>query len=132
MADKLRNKGVEAALALLPNTDALKQIDSNTETKMITNKQTINEVNPQTPTHAEKQTVTESLTTPHTVDDLKTLAQAKTKKKTLEETKKRATYWLDPGIIKLVEKISKATGVQKYAVVELAIQELYRQVIGER
>jgi hypothetical protein len=132
MADKLRNKGVEAALALLPNTDAFKQVEvqADTTAKTDVNAQTVNEVDSQTSTQVEKQTIAESLTAPHTVNDLKTLAQSKTKKKTLEETKKRATYWLDPGIIKLVEKISKTTGVQKYAVVELAIQELYRQVIG--
>ena len=129
MVDKLRSKGEAAALALLPNPNAINETP--TETNTITEKHddVITQADTQAQVFNDNETYIETNVDTVAINEFKALAKSKTEKKTLEQSKKRATYWLDPKIIGMIEIMSQETGVQKYAVVELAVKELYRQVI---
>jgi hypothetical protein len=49
----------------------------------------------------------------------------------MEDLRKRRTYWLTDEKIKMVDKLAKMTGKDKYEVVDLAIQSMYHRLFKE-
>lgn len=78
---------------------------------------------PQTNQHVHTQTLS------NRVASLKTRVDQGATKKTLEDTRKRQTYWLTSDEVEKVAELSKATGLTKYEVVGTAIQTLYDLVM---
>lgn len=65
-----------------------------------------------------------------TMQGLKANIEGKVKKKKLEDVRKKASYWLDPVEIKMINDLAKATGKDKYEIVSFAIRELYKNLMG--
>ena len=66
-----------------------------------------------------------------TLMELKANVKAKVKKKHLEDDHKKASYWLTPGEIKMVNEMAKAAGKDKYEIVGFAIRYLYRKIFED-
>ena len=66
-----------------------------------------------------------------TIAELKTLVQEKPEKRTLEEIYKRATFWMAPETKQKIDTLAKATGLQKYMILEKAVELFYNQIFEE-
>ena len=77
--------------------------------------------------------ITETITISNalTIDEIRQLAKSKTKKQTLEEVYKRSTFWVAPGTTKKINTLAKATGLQKYMILEKAVELFYNQIFEE-
>jgi hypothetical protein len=51
------------------------------------------------------------------------------RKKKMEEERTRRTYWLLPEEIKMIDKLNKITGLNKYDVVGTAIRSMYERAM---
>ena len=71
---------------------------------------------------------TQSTESSATLEELRANVKAGVKKKHFEDDHKKASYWLTPREIKMVNEMAKAAGKDKYEIVGFAIRELYRQV----
>jgi len=73
--------------------------------------------------------VVEPITDTTTAADLITALSMNVKKQRMIDRKKRVSYYFDPQTVEMVDVLSNRTGWDKYEIVELAVKELYRQVI---
>lgn len=135
-------QGKEAKVKLL--TDPNAELDTKAESQTIAIPQTKTHAN----LHAESQSEikVESNLEAETKSEIKKkslpdaesdpaaelLSRVGTKKKRMEDERKRRTYWLTDEEIKIIDKLAKMTGMDKYEVVGLAVKSMYHRVLNSR
>lgn len=96
---------------------------ANTETKL----QQDDEVNAETKNEVKAELDQDTFTDP--ASEILSIVESGKKKKRMEDERIRSTYWLLPEERKMVDKLNKLTGLNKYDVVGKAIRSMYERAM---